>query len=127
RNWPACIAGRSTAGRQKIFPTHPLGHSRDLPTDNKLAASPRNKFYCEMVARQLSGRNRALRCPDATGAFLPLTLREKGSAALARTPSVWAESDRPLRCLYFAIWKDEKNFFAQLASRVSRPWEFQQQ
>src|SRR5207249_6857011 len=35
---------------QKIFPTHPAGHSRDLPTDNKLAEWLRNKF---------SGRSRS--------------------------------------------------------------------
>jgi len=44
------------------------GRSRDLPTDNKLAASPRNRFYDLTSAPGVPvvGRDSALRCPDAT-------------------------------------------------------------
>src|SRR5262249_53968479 len=56
-NGPACIAGRSTTGRQKIFPTHPQGHSRELPIDYKLAASPRNmQFSCFLLPPAAIGR-----------------------------------------------------------------------
>src|SRR5437762_6189988 len=46
---PHCIPikivfGIEIRNGQKIFPMHPVGHSRDLPTDNKLARSPRNNF-----------------------------------------------------------------------------------
>src|SRR6266700_6490326 len=39
---------------QKIFPMHPAGHSRDLPTDNTLARSPRKGFRAASL----------LRCPE---------------------------------------------------------------
>jgi hypothetical protein len=61
------------------------------------------------------------------GSFLIIFPREKGSAPLVRIPSLWAESGPSLRCLYLAIWKDEKNSFAQLEFLFSRAWEFQQQ
>src|SRR5689334_13053815 len=45
----------------KIFPTHPSGHSRDLPTDNRLAESSRNKFCYPAVSvflrLELAGRS----------------------------------------------------------------------
>ena len=69
-----------------------------------------------------------MHCSDAAARrpYQQLT-GEKGSALLVRIRSLWAESGPPRRRLYFAIWKDETNSFAQLGFLFSRALDLQQQ
>src|SRR6478672_5256470 len=74
------------------------GRSRDLPTDNKLAASPRKWILGSWPSSMLVGTARcAVRTPQRG---VPTFFREKGSAPLVRIPSLWVESGPSPRCLY---------------------------
>ncbi len=92
---------------KKIFPMHPAGRSRDLPTDNRLAKSQRKNFPHDELLLTFQ--------------------KEKGLVAPFRIRSSLAESGRPLPALYFAIASGETDCFARSAFLSLLAWEFEEQ
>src|SRR6266550_59611 len=79
---------------QKIFPTHPAGHSRDLPTDNKLAASRRNTFCNVGASYSLHSELQAGRVTPCAPLWICQLTACRGLPAL---PQLAASSGSPSR------------------------------
>ena len=92
---------------KKIFPMHPAGRSRDLPTDNRLAKSRRKNFPHDKLLLTFQ--------------------REKELVAPFRIRSSLAESGRPPPALYFAIASGETDCFARSVFLSLPAWDFEEQ
>src|SRR5207244_449715 len=66
---------------QKIFPMHPAGHSRDLPTDNTLARSLRKGFrgFAQFFLLLLLPLFRTISVGEAVGLPCSMLVRDQGA------------------------------------------------